>query len=555
VVTVQALEDKLYIKFPYDPTTVERVKTIPGRRWNPEEKVWTVPVNALTQVAVTFPRARYIGEELGKQANGILVGMKTRKAEKAPQPAGLNIKLRPFQSVAVEWSKGLDCPLFGDDMRLGKTLESIGWVINKPPLPDRVGTLVICPASVKLNWEREIARARPADSIMVINAFSKELMEKWGQHLGRPLWVITNYERIIDKEIKNKDEKTGKLKKTVIRNEFKDFLLGSRFANLIVDEAHYCKNPTKMRSKAVLELAASMPRVAALTGTPIQNRPKELFPILVMLKQARKSDWWGFAQRYCAPVRNHFGWDFDGASNLPELHERLKALMIRRLKDEVIKDLPPKRYSSFAVRLSNQKQYSIVEKGFRDFLRENKASDGAGTLMHLKHLAAKGKVADVRQWLKDFDEQGRKAVVFSSYLDPLKELHESFQSVLITGENVEQRQELIDEFNADKSRRFAFCSTGACGVGINLSSADTVIFIDLPWTPAAKLQAEDRADDPFGEHPESHRLEVVHAYAPYTIDERLAKILEEKRRVFGQAVDAISESEVLKGLEESYRRV
>lgn len=443
----------------------------------------------------------------------------------------LAIPLMPFQRAGVDLLRPLSHPLLADEMGLGKTLESMAWAVSRPSPHNHAGTLVICPNSVKLKWQREIARARPEDGVMVIDSPNPKPPKG-----TRPDWVIVNYDRFW-------------------RGKLFESLKVTKFANMILDEAHFVKNQKSKRGKAAEELSRDIPNTILVTGTPIMNRPYELFPLLVIMRRFKKEHFWHYVNRYCAPERRwiYVGgrsrkiWDFSGASNLRELHETIKPFMVRRLKAEVLPELPPKTYTDVPVSLANGAEYRAAEANARANL-----NGGAGAVfMKLKQLAAIGKVPEVSGLVDNFIENERKVVVFCTFLDPLHQLKKRFKgySAMIVGEySQEQRQENIDRFRSDPHCYVMLCSTMAGGFGIDLTSAEAVIFVDLPWTPAACSQAEDRTHR-IGQ---TNAVEVIRCVALGTIDQRLLDILEEKKRVFAQAVEGVTEADVFKELKKSF---
>ncbi|KKL16184.1 hypothetical protein LCGC14_2498120, partial [marine sediment metagenome] len=224
-----------------------------------------------------------------------------------PAPEGL--EYLPFQLAGIAYAQARPNTLFGDEMGLGKTIEAIG-VINCHGAIAQV--LVICPATVKLNWKREL--------------------DKW---LTRPTRVEVAYANQpfpkADIIIINYD----------ILAKFETEIRARKLDILIVDECHYIKNQKTKRSRQVKALQAD--RKLYLTGTPIVNRPIELWPIISQLDPQTFNHFWTYARRYCSAKHNGFGWDMKGASNLPELQKKLRStIMVRRLKSEVLKELSPK---------------------------------------------------------------------------------------------------------------------------------------------------------------------------------------------------------------------
>jgi SWI/SNF-related matrix-associated actin-dependent regulator 1 of chromatin subfamily A len=233
-------------------------------------------------------------------------------AEALARAQRLAAGLFPHQVEGVAFLLGRRRAILADDMGLGKTRQSITAV--REASPDGPW-LVVCPASVKGNWAREIAAVRSDDPVAIVGPGPVPASAFRG-------WVIVNYD-ILARHV--------------------DALRALAWAGLVFDEAHYLKNHTSQRSRMARQLVehASAATVHCLTGTPVTNRPRDLFPLLQVVGHPMARSFLSFAKRYCAAEHNGYGWVTDGASNLDELRVQLHGVMLRRTKDEVL-DLPPK---------------------------------------------------------------------------------------------------------------------------------------------------------------------------------------------------------------------
>jgi hypothetical protein len=234
------------------------------------------------------------------------------RAEALARAQALAEGLFPHQVEGVAFLLGRRRAILADDMGLGKTRQSIIALTEASPAGP---WLVVSPASVKQNWAREIAIVRRSDPVHIIGPGEvPEPSYSW--------WVIINYD---------------------ILNRHDDLLVKFPWTGFVFDEAHYLKNHTSQRSKISRALVAAAPNAAlhALTGTPLTNRPRDLFPLLQLVGHPMGKSFLSFAKRYCAAEHNGFGWVTTGASNLDELRIQLHGVMLRRTKDEVL-DLPPK---------------------------------------------------------------------------------------------------------------------------------------------------------------------------------------------------------------------
>ncbi len=407
--------------------------------------------------------------------------------------------------------------ILADDMGLGKTRQSIVALRHAAP---EGPYLVICPASVKLNWQREIRQVAPDAACTILHGKDS------GTPAGVPKsWVILNYD-ILGKRI--------------------DWLTGVPWAGIIFDEAHYLKNHKSQRGAHARRLALEGdgdPVVHALTGTPLTNRPRDLFPLLQLVRHPLGRSFLSFAKRYCAATQNDYGWVTDGASNLEELTLQLHGIMIRRRKDEVL-DLPPKLRSWLDVEVeagtANAEMREVMESLL--LARSGAASqDSSRTRLLAKLTKAREKLAGAKvkattELLEGIVEQGGKAIVFSCYDRPVKALAKHFEGrcVLLTGATpASKRQELVDRFQNDDSVSVFVANIVAGGVGLNLTAARHVVFNDLDWVPANHWQAEDRAYR-IGQ---TGTVNVHYLVAEGTIDEFVRSVLEVKSALVEAVVD------------------
>jgi SWI/SNF-related matrix-associated actin-dependent regulator 1 of chromatin subfamily A len=335
---------------------------------------------------------------------------------------------------------------------------------------------------------------------------------------------------------------------------------------LIVDEAHYIKNPKAQRTKVVAQWATYAKRKLLMTGSPIVNRPIELHSLLTIL-DPEGWPFWTYAQRYCAAHKTKWGWDFSGASNLPELQRRLRArIMVRRLKADVLSELPPKirqlitlspaGYSAI-LQAEADMQAGVdadIEKlemlrDLAEMVGDTEAYDQAVRDLHSRHLVAFEEMSRVRhdtavakapavaEHVLGLLDSVDKVVVMAHHhdvVDILTEALAEYGVVSLTGrDNQADRQTSIDRFQDHPEVRVFVGSIQAAGIGITLTAASTVVFAELDWVPGNMSQAEDRC----------HRIGqtdsvlVQHVVLDGSIDARLAKTLVEKQAVITMAID------------------
>jgi SNF2 family DNA or RNA helicase len=319
---------------------------------------------------------------------------------------------------------------------------------------------------------------------------------------------------------------------------------------MILDESHSIKNPKSARSKAATQLAKIVPHKILLTGTPVLNRPSELWNQLCIIDPNRynSKSFMAWHKRYTAAHQLHFGkktvWDFSGASHLEELAESLKGIMIRRTKAEVLPELPAKRRQTLLVQIDNRREYDHAEKNFMAWVAEQKghaAAERASSVEQLsivealRQIAIQGKMKQAIEWICDFLETGEKLVVFTTHRATIDTLMQEFSKVAVRldgGMCAEEKQRSVDRFQTDSEIRLFVGNIQAAGVGITLTAASNALFVELGWTPSLHEQAEDR----------THRIgqkDAVNIYfmiAENTIDEKIVDLLEAKGGVTSASI-------------------
>ena len=537
---VLATERGYRVEFSYDARAVEGIKGIPGRRFDPGTKSWTVPrgvEDALGTFATRFGLS--VPPELLTAA---VTADATRAASHAvdatldvPAPEGR--AYLPFQRAGIAFASSRPASLIADEMGLGKTIEALG-VINADPAIQRV--LVVCPATLKLNWVREAERwlVRPARIAIATS-------QVWPDADV----VIINYD---------------------ILHVHAAALAATAWDLLVADECHYAKNAKARRAKALYAIRAS--RRLFLTGTPILNRPSELYPIVHALDSAAWPDFFGFARRYCAAYQGRFGWDFSGASHLDELQERLRgSIMIRRLKKDVLTELPAKRRQ--IIEVSANGAAGVVERERKGWaareaeterLRDAVELAKAGTedeykhavealqagaraafteMAKLRHDTALAKAPQVIAHIEDaLEGSDGKIVVFAHHHDVVAAIAEALgsQAVVLTGETpFPARQVAVDRFQSDPACRVFIGSITAAGVGLTLTAASHVVFAELDWVPANITQAEDRLHR-IGQ---TQAVLVQHLVLDGSLDATMARRLVDKQEIIDRALDRLTAQE------------
>ncbi len=386
-------------------------------------------------------------------------------------------ELRPFQKEGVKFLASRTAALLADEMGLGKTVQAI-CAANELKAKK---ILVICPAVVKLNWQRELKTwlTEPL-KIQILNG-RKHSIDATADV------IILNYDLLISPDIFTQ-------------------LLRLKFAVGIFDESHYLKSRSAKRTKAVLLKGGVASRCVYkwfLTGTPILNRPIELYPVLksVAPKVIAPYDSYDlFAKRFCAGFWDGFQLVATGASNMDDLSVRLKSgFMLRRLKKDHLKELPDKQYQLIGIP-ADGKMKNLMQKEFSfhkgDANYQEVGADGA-ELAIIRHELALSKVKTCVDHIEDVLEETPKVLIFAYHKDVIAQLRtllNGYNPMVITGDTpMKERQAGVDRFQNDPTARVFIGQIQAAGVGITLTAASTVIFVESSWVPGEIDQAVDRA--------------------------------------------------------------
>jgi SWI/SNF-related matrix-associated actin-dependent regulator 1 of chromatin subfamily A len=514
---VQKNNELVKIFTPYSVEIIKEIKDIPGRLWDAREKVWVAPKSSsVLDIAIKydFEMDKELTAELQKYADSYaeLLEASTKQESDFDVP-GLAMTLLPYQRAGVEYALKTKRTFIADAMGLGKTAQAIATIYANNEFP----VLVLCPASLKENWRREILRWCPDRTAVVINSQDELTIADF---------IIINYDIVI---------------------RYVEQLKFAQLKGLICDESHFVKNSSTKRTKAVKTISRMIDQdgiILLLSGTPILNRPVELVPQLDIIGALGKlGGQWAFLRRYTNAKKTRFGWDFTGHSNLGELNLRMRQICyIRRTKDEVLKELPPKQRNTVYIETDpkNWKDYKHAEKDLIAYLRENgyKANESAEHLRRtniLKRLSGEAKLASVFEWIDSFLEStDRKLVVFAHHRSIVSALADRYGGLRISGDTeLSARQDAVDTFQNDPSRRVIVLNIKAGGVGLTLTAASDVLFVEQSWTPGEHDQAEDRCH----RYGQLNSVQIYYVLATDTIDEYIYELIQQKRIV----VDAATE--------------
>lgn len=478
-----------------------------------------------------------------------------------------NMVIQPYdyqkQAVMFFEKSGGSC-LLGDQPGVGKTLSAISYAVK-----NKLKTLVVCPASLKLNWRNEIQRFTN-EKAYIYKYKPKKRSKEVVNTKEESLFHIINYEALETfiklnvshtcsyvqcgwKETNTKKkynacpvcQRAKSIKSRVLGTTFEDKdgvgLDPKNYDLIVCDEAHYLKNSKANRTKVVKKAFINVPKKLLLTGTAIKSMPFEFFSLLNFIDPAEWKSAHHFGVRYCAGFEDDFGWDYSGSSNLDELYSRISPYFLRRLKSDVLSFLPPKTFTHFPIELTPEeyRNYAKTEKEVVDETTgETKDADHLSRIQRLKMFTSHVKASRGIEIVQDVIDGGEKIVVFTEYISTAEKIASHFGSkaVLFTGQkSASEKQEAVDKFMNDDSVKVFVGTMGAAGVGITLTVASIAVFIDQPWTPSDREQAEDRIHRA---STTSDKVQIIRLICQDTIDEDIISLLNAKEKVTSLVLDA-----------------
>jgi SNF2 family DNA or RNA helicase len=563
--------DNVVICFDYNPQMIQAIRTfIPGVKWISVDKLWkTSDTNIAEALAFANQYGLSVSPELDKKAKKL--ARETRKRLKASSALdadieipGIAIPLLPYQKAGVAYINQVRKGIIGDQPGLGKTAQAMASVVLNNAFP----VIVVCPNTLKLNWEREVKKFFPNLTTSILSGTKSVPIEESDV-------VIVNYD---------------------ICAERIDDLFRHGFNSLVIDESHAIKNGKKSyrcpvckvtvransklcgscksaisaeevwsvkRTGAVMRLAKSLPAqglAILLTGTPITSRPEELIPQLEAIGVLDKfGGAWRFKNRY-APKRNV-------ATNTKELNDKLREMcFVRRVKADVYKELPELRNAVqyLDIDVKDLSRYREVEADVIEYfarraqeLAEEEDSDGTEAywqkkirlersenfvkIAALRNVVSEIKYDTVTKWLDNFIESsdGEKVIVFAEHIKFVEKLAERYADLAVKirgGVTIEDRQAAVDRFQSDPTCRIFVANMTSASEGLTLTAASDVVFCELGWTPAIHEQCASRC---YGRANDLHGATAWYLLAPGTIDENIYELLEYKKRIVDSVTDGV----------------
>jgi SNF2 family DNA or RNA helicase len=535
LVDAREQEKQLYedgrIVMPYDQEALPFLRSLPGSKWDSDNKCWrcsTAPKD--------LPRLLEVAQKLGLQVPKELKTQRENGTQQSREALDRAKRVRidgqplyPFQPDGVEFLALHDRALLADDMGLGKTVQAL------VALPKDVPVIVVCPAAVKYNWQHEINLWRPDYKAAIVSGKKGFRLPDNGEI------VIVNYDilpawlsptEVVGKTSRGKDikrapltdDQRGKIERTY----------------LIADEAHLVKNYKAQRAKKITELSQVTKATWLLTGTPLMNRPFDLFGVLTSGGMDPFGGFYGFLRAFNGSKGRWGGYEFGSPTS--EAPERLRRVMLRRLKSEVLTDLPPKNYQEIVVDGLSGSLVKEMDAAMLEWMGDNDVDEvdtvdvlpSFETFSKLRAKLAESRIPAMVEIVEGYEESEVPVVVFSAHRSPIDYLANRDGWAVITGDTSSQdRQKVVVDFQAGRLKGIGL-TIQAGGVGLTLTRAANALFVDLDWTPALNVQAEDRICR-IGQR--SSSITIQRLVSDHPLDRHVQKLLAQKIDLIYKALD------------------
>lgn len=520
--TATLIGKSINIKFPYDPKMISKIKTLSSRKWNAKGKIWRCSISV-----DNIEHLQRLGFEIDE---GLLEYVKelTKPPIIISDIPGIGKELLKYQKKGVSFIEARNGRIIlGDEQGLGKTIQALAWLQLHPEIRP---ALVVCPASLKLNWAKEVGIWMESEEVQIINS-TDATFDLYGSIL------IINYD--ILHKWRNAFLKAKDTIKTIILDECQKIKNPkARRSQMICGWEESKKVKGKIKKVKMQGIASEVDHVLGLSGTPITSKPVQFWPIINLVNPQIFPSFWNFVQKYCNAKNDGFGWNFNGHSNTKELHEKLtRTCFIRRKKSDVLKDLPPKTRSIVPIEY-DKAIYQKAWDEFNEWLELNSDNPAAAMVEFgkIKKAAVKAKMPMAIKWIKTYLDSGKKLVLFAHHKDIINQVMDAFPgiSVKIDGSvDPLDRQKIVDQFQEDDKIRLFVGNIVSAGIGLTLTAASDTCTIEFLWDPSDHTQAEDR----------THRIgqtDHVTAYylvVPDSIEVTIMEIIERKAKILDQILD------------------
>lgn len=532
------------VAFLYHPLLVACCKRIPTARYQAEFKHWEVKIEDAQYLRIMAQWAQ--DRNLVRQVRWMKDEEPVESYEPLPMPELTiphNMLVQPYdyQKEGIAYALQKKRCIMGDEPGLGKTAQAIGTLTASGAFP----ALVICPASLKVNWQREFKKFGGVDAV-ILDDYNRGV---WQNLLtmkradGKPMCqvIITNYESLKKFFVRRLLRQERFTMKSI---EFDDRV--RLFRSVVIDESHKCKSNKTQQSKFVQGIAEGKEYVLELTGTPVVNNNEDLVQQLRIMD--RLNDFGGyqkFVGRYCQGLNK--------SSHVKELNLRLRNMcFFRRQKKDVLTQLPDKTRSYLVTEISNRKEYTDAEKDIIKYLRNYQDADDEklqrairGDIMVrmniLKQVSARGKIESATDIIHNTIDGGDKLIVFCFLKEVVAALKREFpKAVTVTGDdNDKQKQYSVDKFQQDEACKLIILNYRSGGTGLTLTAASNVLFVEFPWTYSDCCQAEDRAH----RNGQKNAVTCTYLLGQNTIDEYMYNLIQTKKDIANGVTGTIDDVE------------
>ena len=505
--------DGFKLRFMFHPRLNEVVHRIPSVAANPrkaylyQEKAWWVE-----------PQDAWYVEQQQSKMNMDIPPMPTLDV-----PHGLLLEPYEYQKEGIAYALRHKRCIFGDQPGLGKTLQAIGTVTIAKAYP----CLVICPAALKINWQREFKKFAGKQAL-ILDDRNKDSWQRYVELKCCDIF-ITNYESLKKFFVLGvKDDARFTLRSITFDPRI------NLFKSVVIDESHKCKSTKTQQSKFVEGICKGKEYILELTGTPVVNDNTDLIQQLKIM--GRLEDFGGYknyVERFCNGPKK--------ASNLKELNWRLwSSCFFRREKAKVLTQLPDKTRQYIEMDITTRDEYRKAEADLINYLRVYKDKTDKeieksmrGEVMVrmgiLKAISARGKIKAAAEFIHDVIDGGEKLIVFAFLKEVVEEMKKLFpEAVTVTGEdNTRQKQYAVDKFQTDPECKLIILNYKSGGTGLTLTASSRVAFIEFPWTFSDCEQAEDRAH----RNGQKNNVNCYYFLGKDTIDEYMYKVIQTKKDI------------------------
>lgn len=499
------------IFMPYDQNALPILRGIPGARWNRDLKCWAVSLAPKDRPRVVDACER-LGVSMPSGFDQVALDPEVEKALARASSAGAY----PYQLDGVRFLAERKEALLADDMGLGKTFQSINAI------PEGGRAIVVCPATLKLNWASEVKKWRSDLTPIVCKG-------KMGFQIPQASEVvIINYD-ILPSEFTPTD-KWGEMSDNVPM----EWIAPLAQTILIADEAHLCKSHKATRSKRTKVLARLCKASWAMTGTPLLSRGFDLYGVVETFNMALPifGGFKGFTRLMDASKNAWGGWEFGTPD--PSVPERMRRCMLRRLKTEVLASLPPKQYQDVLVEVGSKRLLKLSEQAMERLKECEGELPPFEEFSQLRAELASDRIEAMMDLVYSFEESGEPVVVFSAHRAPIDALQGREGWKVITGSTSQaEREDAVQLFQSGALKGIAL-TIKAGGVGLTLTKASKMIFCDLEWNPALNAQAEDRICR-IGQT--ASNLQYIRLVSNCPMDLHVLKLLDEKKALIASSIE------------------